>query len=228
MSRRERLHQETIQEIKTIARRQMAELGSASISLSAIARELGITQPGLYRYFASRDDLITALIVDAFTHLADALEAAPQNISTANFSGRLTAVLLAYRAWALQHPVDFSLIYGSPIPGYHAPRELTLPPAQRTLAVILDILSQAQAAGVLHPPARFTHLPDGLSVYLPTPQDPTAAAENPLVLYIALAGWYHIHGMIMLELFEHNTALISNMDLFYRHEVAAFLQAFGL
>ncbi len=228
MSRRQRLHQETVREIKTTARRQMAENGSAGVSLSAIAREMGITQPALYRYFAGRDELITALIVDAYNDLADTLEQAPQQLPAQAYGRRVLAVLLAYRAWALAHPVDFNLIYGSPIPGYHAPREATLPPAQRGFAVILTLLGQARAAGVLRPLPEHLHLPPGLSTYLPTPEDPAAPPDDPAALYIGLVGWYHIHGMLMLELFEHNTALLSDMDLFYRHEVTALLHSLGL
>ena len=228
MSRRERLRQSALDEIKTIARRHMAENGTAGVSLSAIARDMEISQPALYRYYASRDDLITALIVDAYNDLADMLEHTPLDLPANAHADRLMAVLLAYRTWALTHTVDFTLIYGSPIPGYHAPREVTLPPAQRTFAVILGILSQAHAVGALKPLEEHLHLPAGLAPLLPTLEGGLDESVNPAVLYIGLVGWYHIHGMIMLEIYDHNTTLLSDMDLFYRHEVASLLRSMGL
>jgi AcrR family transcriptional regulator len=223
-STRRQLHrQETIRQIKEIARRQMAAQGSAALSTTAIARELGVTQPAFYRYFASRDALITVLIVDAYNDLADTLEsAAPAGPA----AGRLAAVLLAYRAWALAHPVDFSLIYGNPIPGYEAPRQLTLPPAQRAFAVILNLLAQARATGELSAASPLA-LPPGLQLSLPTPSDPHAPAPDSQTLYAGLVGWYHVHGLVVLELYGHNTPLIGDMDHFYRHEVATLLRQMG-
>jgi AcrR family transcriptional regulator len=124
---RESQRQDTREEIKAFARQQMAAEGTAALSLRAIARDMEMTAPALYRYFPSREDLITALIVDAFNALADALEAADAAPTQQDYGSRLRAVLMAYRGWALEHPTDFQLIYGNPIPGYSAPRELTVP-----------------------------------------------------------------------------------------------------
>src|SRR5262245_19915009 len=103
------------EEIKQVARKQMAEQGRASIGLRAIARELGLTAPAIYRYFPSLDDLILALIVDGFNDLADALEIADTTQARDDYYNRLITVFLAYRNWALAHPTDFQLIYGNPI-----------------------------------------------------------------------------------------------------------------
>ncbi len=92
LTRRERVRAATIDEIKEIARRHIAEKGAAALSLRAIAREMGMTSPALYRYFASRDDLVTALIVDAYNSLADALEAARDACEEADHAGRLAAI----------------------------------------------------------------------------------------------------------------------------------------
>jgi AcrR family transcriptional regulator len=227
MSRRERQHVNTQVEIKTTARQQMAESGTAALSLNAIARQMEMTTPALYRYYASRDELVTALIVDAFNDLTATLEAAPRGIAAQEYAQRLMAVLVAYRDWALAHPIDFELIYGNPIPGYRAPEDATRPAAERGFLVILEILSGAMQAGVLKPLPEQQNLPEGLYPLLPP-----AAGEMPdwlpVVYYIGMVGWYHIHGMIMLELFHHNTDQLSSMDLFYRHEVAAFMRSVGL
>ena len=117
MSRRDRMRDLTIAEIKATARQQMAESGTAGVSLSAIARAMELSAPALYRYFASRDDLVTALIVDAFNDLADDDPGGRSRLWRPAYADRLLACL-AYREWAIAHPVDFQLIYGNPIPGY--------------------------------------------------------------------------------------------------------------
>jgi AcrR family transcriptional regulator len=105
------LRNEMMEDIKDTARQQMAENGTAAISLSAIARKLGVSQPALYRYYTSRDDLVTALIIDAFTDLAVTLENTSQESSGASYHQRMSAIMRAYRAWALEHPLDFQLIW---------------------------------------------------------------------------------------------------------------------
>ncbi|MBZ0286445.1 MAG: WHG domain-containing protein, partial [Anaerolineae bacterium] len=130
-------YSETQAAIKAIARRHMAEQGTAAVGLRAIARDLDMTAPALYRYFPSLDDLITALIVDAYNANADAMAEADAAQPPTDYLARLLAALNAYRDWALAHPVDFQLIYGNPIPGYHAPAEITIPAARRNFAVMV-------------------------------------------------------------------------------------------
>ena len=228
MSRRDRMRDLTIAEIKATARQQMAESGTAGVSLSAIARAMEMSAPALYRYFASRDDLVTALIADAYNDLAATLEAADASRPGTAYADRLLAVLLAYRDWAMAHPVDFSLIYGTPIPGYHAPVEVTMPPARRGFAVILGILAEAMAAGVLKPQPEQLALPPGLEVRLPVIGDAATESVPPVVVYIGVMGWARIHGMLMLGLFGHADSLVSNQAAFYRHEVESLLRSIGL
>jgi AcrR family transcriptional regulator len=228
MNRRERLRESTLEEIKTIAGQQMAEQGTAAISLNAIARQMGMTTPALYRYFSSRDELITALIVDAYNAQASALETADASFSLPDdYAGRLLSVLLVYRRWALENPVAFSLIYGSPIPGYHAPAERTAPAARRNFAVILGILNAAYQAGVLRPTERYFQLPPAL-LDRPDAQQLLSDGLPVPVLYLGLVGWSRIHGLIMLELFHHLDTLVGDLKTFYKGEVLELLAANGL
>lgn len=228
MNRRERLRESTLEEIKAIARQQMAENGTAAVSLNAIARQMGLTTPALYRYFSSRDELITVLIVEAYNDQADALETADASYNPPDdYAGRLLSVLLVYRRWALENPVAFSLIYGSPIPGYQAPAERTAPAARRNFAVILGILNVAFQAGVLGPPKRYFELPRAL-LDRPDAQHLLAAGLPAPVLYLGLVGWGRIHGLIMLELFHHLDTLVGDRDAFYEGEVRELLAANGL
>ena len=104
------------QRIKAAGRGQMTEYGTAGLTLRAIARTLGITAPAIYNYFPRLEDLITALIVDAFTDLAEAMEAAEAAEPAARAFDKILALCLAYRQWAMNHPTDFQLIGGNPIP----------------------------------------------------------------------------------------------------------------
>jgi len=228
MSRRERLREQTLQEIKAIARQQMDESGTASISLNAIARRMEITTPALYRYFSNRDELVTALIVDAFSDLADTLEQVAE-LPAPSQARRLFNVLLAYRDWALTHPVDFELIYGNPLPNYHAPEEKTVPAARRGFEVILRILLDCYQDGELTPPAEYHQLPAGLSIGL-SPDDPNFNPSSlpDVILHLGVVGWYHIHGMIMLELFHHIQPMVNDPGIFYQRELELMLRSLGI
>src|SRR5262249_49131651 len=116
--RRQRQRLATIEEIKQIARQHMRDQGAAAVSLRSIAKYLAVTHPALYRYFDRRDDLITALILDAYHALAEALATARDTAPADDSAARLLAACLEYRDWALAHPVDYALIFGNPIPGY--------------------------------------------------------------------------------------------------------------
>lgn len=225
--RNEELNEAMALEIKTVARRLMAEEGTNGLSIRGIAKVLDVSPPALYHYFPSLDDLITALIVDGFNALADALEAA-QALSTAPTpGGQLCHVLLAYRQWAVEHPVDFQLIYGNPIPGYVAPREVTVPAVVRTFVVIVGLIEQALQVGELQPPP-YLNLPPTIEDHY---QSMIAAGEYPIsimALHVAMLGWTRIHGSIMLELFNHLQANVGDAAAFYELQVRYLLREFGL
>src|ERR1700704_5827414 len=113
--------------IKDEARRQLAAEGASKLSLRAVARELGMVSSALYRYFPSRDDLLTSLIVDAYDSLGEAAECALAETEKKDHVERGIAVCRAVREWALGHPHEYALIYGSPVPGYTAPLDTVGP-----------------------------------------------------------------------------------------------------
>ncbi|HEY1135060.1 MAG TPA: TetR/AcrR family transcriptional regulator [Nocardioides sp.] len=134
---RQLAREETLQRIKDLALAQLADASAGELSLRAIARELDVVSSAVYRYFASRDDLLTALIVDAYGDLADHLEAAADHASDRRAAW--TAKALALRAWARAAPHRFALVYGSTIPGYRAP-ETTIAPAGRVVLALAAVL----------------------------------------------------------------------------------------
>ena len=230
ITRRERLRAATIIEIKEIARRHMAKNGAAALSLRAIAREMGMTSPALYRYFASRDDLVTALIVDAYNALADALEAARDGRAEDDHAERLSAIAYAYRNWALATPQEYALIFGTPIPAYEAPPDVTGPVAARSMMVFLGVLDAAQRSGA-------ADLSDIHAAFSPALQkqvqpwvDKLNFSGDPALLYLAISNWGMIHGLVSLEIFGHidpNMVKETSGALYYS-EVAAMVKRLNL
>ncbi len=229
MTRRERYREHTIDEIKTIARRQMAETGTGSLSINALAREMDMTPSAFYRYFASRDDLITVMISDAWTSLANAMGNADQAQPAHEFTARMTAVLMAYREWALANRVEFDLLFGNPIPNYQPPPECEITPERnRSISVIFHILSDALEAGALKPGIEHSSPPDTLHIGFPSGTPGVTDSIPPVVSYLGVMGWAHLHGILMLELYRHTSSLVSDPDAFYRNEIRFLLRSVGL
>ncbi|WP_323095506.1 WHG domain-containing protein [Intrasporangium sp. YIM S08009] len=134
-------------DILRVARQHLATSGAAALSLRAVARDLGMVSSGIYRYVESRDELLTRLIVDGYTSLAAAVTTAHDDIDPDDLGGRWEAVAHALRAWALEHPHDFALLYGSPVPDYTAPADRTTEPGTAVLALVTRIVDGAARAG---------------------------------------------------------------------------------
>ena len=225
-TRRERQRAATIEEIKDTARQHMVQKGASAISMRAIAREMGMTAPALYRYYESRDELVTALIVDAYHALARALEEALAEIPTSNHTERIRMAGRAYRDWALGSPQEYSLIFGTPIPGYAAPMEITGPAAGKSLAVLIQVLDTAYQDGVL--PV------DELSPELMELVDPWMGKFEyqgpPAVIHLTLACWAQIHGLVSLELNQHLTPMPGwyGNQAFFETEIEAMIDRMRL
>lgn len=225
--RRDDLTEATRQTILDTARRLMSQHGTAGLSLRAIARELELTAPALYHYFPSLDALITALIIRAFGAMAEALAVASQ--IEGNYAQKIMALCMAYRQWARDNPIDFQLIYGTPIPGYEAPAEQTIPVARRSGDIFIQLLYGALKSGECVPNPPFDRPPDIMRNYLhsilPDSKDDPYAL---MAVYLMASGWVQIHGAVMLELFGHLGPVTGDVDLFYRQHVTNMLRALGL
>ena len=208
-SRRERHRKATYQEILETARQQIKSSGAAALSLRAIAREMRMTAPALYRYFDNRDALVTALIALGYRSLGKALFEALDTITGDDPTIELMAVGMAYRRWGIENPELYTLIFGTPIPGYEAPVELTEPLAQRALGVLIDILDAGARSGKIKLPIQDIHLHPDLVEKLPDPEGSKAAIQMALHL------WGFVHGLTSLELFNHyQTLLMDPEELF--------------
>jgi AcrR family transcriptional regulator len=226
--RREESRSNLAEEIKRVAREQMAQHGTAGVSLRGIARALEITAPAIYNYYPRLDDLITALIVDAYTALAQAMEEAAESVPGATNRDRILAAILRYRTWALERPVEFQLIYGNPIPGYAAPFEVTAPLARRPFFTLGGYFVAAWEAGELALPFTEADLPESITRHIAAWRSEAGIEAPPESLYALIAGWTRIHGMVTLELFHHTQPIIGDTAAMYRHEVNAYLDQLGL
>jgi len=219
--RHELLNEQTRHEIKAIARALMQEKGTQGLSLRAIAREMGLTAPALYHYYPSMDDLITALIVDAFTNHAHHVQTC---IARARFK-QLTAQeqlfegCLAYREWALSHRVDYQLIYGNPIPGYVAPKEVTVPAAKLMSETFLAVMNEAVATRAMRFSPNRCHVPPNIAEHFRTRFLPNATESELVVFYAMNLMWSVMHGLVALELTEHTPPVVGDAEAFYRAQI---------
>jgi len=207
--------------IKDTAWKQIAESGAASLSLRAIARELDITAPAIYNYYPSRDDLVTALIVDAFTSLAEAQEASITGLAQNRRAVRLSALGLAYREWAVTYPQRYHLVFGTPIPNYTAPEEVTQPAAAQALIPLIQAIQDLASAGELRT-ERLVDMSPKLESMLGT-WSKFAGGFDHEVLYLALVIWSRVHGLVMLEITHQIPSFFDNPEEVYRQEIKNLL-----
>jgi AcrR family transcriptional regulator len=205
--------------IKETAWKQIAEKGAPALSLRAIARELSITAPAIYNYFPRRDDLVTALIVDAFTSLGESQKDSIQNLPEDDLVKRLSMLGLAYRDWAVTYPQRYQLIFGTPIPGYEAPTDVTTPAAAGSLVPLIQTLQAISTAGRLRVD-RFAEMSLELKSMLEAWSQFTGG-NDPEVLYMALVFWSRVHGLLTLEIGNQFPPFISDPGEIYRREIVS-------
>ncbi len=195
------------EKVKSTARGLLADRGAAALSLREVAREMGQTSSALYRYFATRDELLTALIIDAYNDLGAATERAEARVARADHRGRFRAACRAIRKWAIAHPHEYALIFGTPIPGYEAP-QLTVDAAIRVTAVIASVVSDQFEGDTTHTPID-PSLERALwweNVALLMPHVPRDVALR------AIYAWTQIFGFISFELFGHLVGTVRQAD----------------
>ena len=210
-SARERVRAEVTAEITDAARRQLAEVGAAALSLRAVAREMGMVSSAVYRYFPSRDDLLTRLIIEGYDALGAAAEKADD--PTAAPKERWIAVCRAVRSWGRAHPHEYALLYGSPVPGYSAPRD-TVPAASRVGIVLGRILGDAARGGALSE-ATGERAGDLISEEAVAVLGGEHAALDDGVRLRALLAWSALYGTISFELFGHFVGSVLDADRYF-------------
>ncbi|UOR02278.1 TetR/AcrR family transcriptional regulator [Leucobacter allii] len=240
MERQRRTHAEARAQMRAgilrLGRVQLATAGAAGLSVREIARGLGVASSAIYRHVANRDALLTLLVVDAYTELADAVDVRLAGEASGPGSSRLAALARAMREWAVAQPEAWALLYGSPVPGYAAPAEETTPAGTRVMFRLLaelasgdpavrrsprqpvsDALAAALAAGVAE------HGGDASAVLA------AEAREAPGFAADALEAWSALVGLVSAEVFaQHGDELARHGRELLERWIASTAQRFGL
>ncbi|GAB3856561.1 TetR/AcrR family transcriptional regulator [Nocardioides maradonensis] len=225
---RERARTQTMREIVEIGRRHLAEHGAAALSLRAIARELGVVSSAVYRYVKSRDELITLLVVEGYDELGDAVDAAVAAVPAGRHRERFLAAGRAVRAWALAEPATYALLYGGPVPGYAAPEERTTGPGTRVAGTLLQILSEAHAAGRLHP-APVSRVSRPLAASLAGIRSQLDHDLPQTALVRAVIAWTDLFGAVSFEVFgQYGPDRLGDPDALFELHLASLAEDLGL
>jgi AcrR family transcriptional regulator len=230
---RARVRAELTREITDVARRHLASAGAGALSLRAVAREMGMASSAVYRYFPSRDDLLTTLIVEAYDALgaaAERAEAAARSDGVAGAAGlrrRWRAACRAAREWALAHPHEYALVYGSPVPGYAAPAT-TVVPAGRVGELLCRIVADGVAEGLVDPAAEPTGadgtLVPGLAARVGLPEPDAGSSLTAR----AILAWCSLFGLINFELFGHTHNVVADHERYFDEAVDRLATQLGL
>jgi AcrR family transcriptional regulator len=220
---RDRARAELTREIKDEARRKLA---AGELSLRAVSRALGMASSALYRYFPSRDDLLTALIIDAYNSLGDAVEAAdPGPDAPPRLRWRIACGKV--REWAQANRHEYALIYGSPIPGYQAP-QTTVAPGTRVSLFLVRIVASAWRAGDMTEPPDTPPLPPELAAELDRLSALIEIELPPRVLARALIAWTQLFGQVSFELFGQLVGVVDPTGYFFEHTAEQMATYLGL
>ncbi|MCU1392266.1 MAG: transcriptional regulator, TetR family [Ilumatobacteraceae bacterium] len=229
---RDRARVEVTNEIMAVARRQLSEAGASALSLRSVAREVGMVSSAVYRYFPSRDDLLTALIVDAYRSVGEAAITAADAVPRADLAERWMAITSAVRLWAIASPHEYGLIFGTPVPGYLAPVD-TIDPATIVPLALLEVLVDAAATNASTSwKGRRTAAPvkqdlaalrDGVRSLLPG-----IGALGDGTLAQGLMAWTQLIGMISFELFGHLHNVIVDFGAYFEQQTRNIAIDLGL
>ena len=203
-TRRERLREATVREILDAARAQLRTVGPQGLTLSAVAREVGMTAPGLYRYVDGVDGLLTLLISDGFTGLAEQLEQARDAVPREDPGGRFLALALCLREWARADVAQYGLLFGSPLPGYAAPADgPTNDAARRAAEAVWRVVVEADEDGLLGPPLVSEVDPLSLALLEQEVDGELAASLRPETQSATWAAISLLLGSVTVEVFGH-------------------------
>ncbi len=229
-SARARVRAELTEEITDVARTHLARDGAAALSLRAVARDLGMSSSAVYRYFPSRDALLTALIIEAYDSLGEVVErgdAAAAADSESTFAARAAEVFRNVRRWARSHPHEWALIYGSPVPGYAAPQD-TIGPASRVSILLVRLLAEAAAVGELSPgPAPRVPGRSVLSEMLENHGSGALSDDEAALMATGVAVRDAVYGVISFELNGQHQQVVADAEAFFEGALTAFLSLLG-
>lgn len=197
---RELARERTMSEIMRLAREQLVSRGAAALSLRAIAKELGIVSSAIYRYVASRDELLTLLVIEAYTDLGDTVDNA---LAQARESPgqKFAALARAVRAWGIDHPSRYGLLFGTPVPGYHAPPARTIEAGTRVVVRLMGIIEEAWNSGAVTVPTIDAELSPGLAADIENLRTEYSLKSPSWLVARGLGAWSGLFGAVSFEVF---------------------------
>ena len=233
LSRREQARVDTVREIKQTARRVLVDQGVDGLALRAVAREMGMTAPGLYRYFDSREDLVENVVADLYDELTQVLETVRDAADPARPGFQLLVVARAFRSWAITHPAEFGLLFGSAGQG-------VLPEDTHDYGERPSQLAAARFGGVFATLVGLLYLEQGFPVPADDELDPQLRAELqewcaklpvalPLgVMSVFLSCWIRLYGMVCMEIFGHLRFALQDADPMFESELRGLADVLGI
>ncbi|NJC23493.1 AcrR family transcriptional regulator [Arthrobacter pigmenti] len=228
---RERARAQTMEDIISIGRAHLAVHGAAALSLRAIARELGLVSSAVYRYVKSRDELLTLLVVDAYTELGDEVDGAVGQVQGHDHAAKFVALARAVRAWALREPACYALLFGSPVPGYHAPAEQTTGPGTRVIRALVRIYDDAYRSG--HRAAALPGGSEDVHGQLPADlagirEDMALEADDEHIMRGNLV-WAALFGVVSFEVFgQYGADTFSDPEQLFEQQLRVLKGVVGL
>lgn len=230
---RERARAQTMEDITRIGRQHLAVHGAAALSLRAVARELGLVSSAVYRYVQSRDELLTLLVVDAYTELGDEVDHAVAQVPESDHTTKFFALARAVRAWAVREPARYALLFGSPVPGYHAPAERTTGPGTRVIRALVRIYDDAYRAKgdtvVLPDIPRPAHLEAQLTADLAGIRNEMGLEADDELIVRGTLVWAALFGIISFEVFgQYGAGTFSDPEQLFEQHLLVLKGVVGL
>lgn len=225
MGKRRESRERIERDIIAIGRRHLVTEGAAGLSVRAIARELGMVSSAVYRYVASRDDLLTLLLIDAYTELADAVDLANRS-TTGSWVERAMASARAARQWAIDQPACWALLYGSPVPGYHAPAERTVGPGTRVVGALFAAVAAGIDAGDVAVPN--IEVPQAISADFDAVREEFSFTGDDATVLRCFVLWAALIGAISLEVFgQYGADTLSDPAAVFDRQIELLLATFA-
>ncbi len=232
-TRRARVREATTTQIKDTARQLLVAHGVSAVSLRAIARELGMTAPAIYRYFLSREDLLDTLVADSFDELSGSLTRAAEDAAAGGAASQLIAAARELRRWALMHPAEFGLLFGTPLPGAASDpsagtQETVTDEACRAFGLVFAELFGQLWERQPFPVAADHEIDPGLAAQLRTYADQLGRPLPLGAVLIYLSSWVRLYGLIALEVFGHLSFALDDGEALFETELRSLAGQLGI
>lgn len=217
-----------MQDITRIGRDHLTRHGAEALSLRAVARDLGVVSSAVYRYVRSRDELLTMLVVDAYNELGDAVDTAVAGVADTDHPEQFRAIGRAVRRWAIAEPSRYALLFGSPVPGYHAPAEQTTGPGTRVIVALIELYQRAFAAGALTVEDR-VRVPLSLAGDFAAIRDQYGLSTPDPPMARGVLAWSSLFGAVSFEVFQqYGPDTFTDLDALFEHHLEVLLEMLGL